>query len=380
MSEMKCSKCQCSVRLVKNANKNNEYTCPRCHNRFDSGNKRLAQYGGGGPGAGASSWSPGSSPMGNVSQSGSVNAPFEDVSLDAMMPRNNCQNDYKSDRSIESRLEPFHQFREKDKIPYELTPKQRQKEKIKEQIRRREESYGDAVKSIEENSPAFIEKYFKPKKEHMRTMEDSLTHNREDEKEIEIKSKHVFLEDEKDAPQHIHLAFKRKSVKLNGPRQTIFDNPDESDEENLDPLVSTNKQIGRTQFDGYINHDPVINSQEDYNDTAGTSGDHSANPYTEYGGQGVNSDSDNGMFGNTESQDIGQSKMFVANLPSMNTNKNINSPFLTTEQKMEMLNKPKPQKLNSPYNGHDLDKERGQEGVNSMYPDQGDIWGTPPSL
>jgi hypothetical protein len=143
---------------------------------------RTAQFGGSSSGNNAGGgWQPGSSPFGkgsgNSGGSG-MNRNQVDEGLDAMMSRTHMPMPLDPERNMEKRLEPMHAYIEDDSIPYHLTLDERMKLKVKREVRRRERALEQASRSIDENTPAYINKHFPPKPEHMVGIEATLESRR----------------------------------------------------------------------------------------------------------------------------------------------------------------------------------------------------------
>lgn len=149
-----------------------EQNCPKCF-RIEHA-VRVAQFGGVG-GGGGGSFAPGRSPFGSGSGGGvGINESVVDEGLDAIMGKTRQNPAWDDKTNIEMMLEPFHDYAEEDLSKYNLSFEERQKLKIKQQIRRREQYILDSARSIKENSVDYIKEHFKPKAEHLRTMEESL--------------------------------------------------------------------------------------------------------------------------------------------------------------------------------------------------------------
>jgi hypothetical protein len=77
---------------------------------------------------------------------------------------------------------------EEDTIPYELDFKERMRLKLRQQVRRREQFLADADKRMLENRPEFIQQNFKPKQEHVTSLEEKLDavrlHKNTDERDV----------------------------------------------------------------------------------------------------------------------------------------------------------------------------------------------------
>ena len=137
---------------------------------------RVAQYGG--VGGGSAPWSGSSS---GSSGGGQANSYVVDISLDGLMAKTHKPAPIDPQRNMEKRLEPFHTWAEEDLIPYELSPKERTRLKLRKEVRRRERSYEDCARSLYENSPAYIKEHYKPSSQQLMTMEEQLGARRRNE-------------------------------------------------------------------------------------------------------------------------------------------------------------------------------------------------------
>jgi hypothetical protein len=141
--------------------------------------ERAAQYGG--VGGGHSPFAPGGSPLGRgfgIGGGWDINRYIADRSFDAILEQSHNPAPIDPDRNLEKRLEDQHTYAEEDSIPYDLTPAERERLKIRKEIRRREKFYEEAARSIRENSPAFIQQHFPPKKEHVTPLDAQLQSHR----------------------------------------------------------------------------------------------------------------------------------------------------------------------------------------------------------
>ena len=96
----------------------------------------------------------------------------EDASFDSLLRRTHIEPDNR-DVNLESRLTPQHKNYE-DLIPYELTPEERMRAKFRAQLHNYKKSLENAASDLIKNSPAYIKEHYRPKDEHMMTMEQSL--------------------------------------------------------------------------------------------------------------------------------------------------------------------------------------------------------------
>lgn len=174
-----CDKCSISTKLVKKAN-TNTYGCPRCHTQFELQNDNLirtAQFGGNM--AKPTMHGPGSSPIFNGLKrpSQGVNSKYE-TSIDNIISRTHNPAPLDPERNMEKRLEIFHTQAEEDAIPYNLSPKERQRLKVRKEIRRREKFYEDAAKRIDTNTVEYIKNNFNPSENQVSSIEEQLSSKR----------------------------------------------------------------------------------------------------------------------------------------------------------------------------------------------------------
>jgi hypothetical protein len=176
-----------------------------------SNNIRTAQFGGVGGGGNGSPYQPGGSPIGRGgSNRGGQEINLyvdEDASFDKLLRRTHIEPDNR-DVNIESRLTPQHKNYE-DLIPYELTPEERMRAKFRAQLHNYKKSLENAASDLIKNSPAYIKEHYRPKDEHMMTMEQSL------EDRHKYKKDHKYdREDYKDPdkPERLHFAISDKTI------------------------------------------------------------------------------------------------------------------------------------------------------------------------
>lgn len=227
-----CENCgeSSSVKLVKNS-ETNLYGCPRCHCKYSLDiNKmiRVSQFGGQLPRP--NGFGPGSSPVfnGTSTKSRGVNIRFES-SIDSVISRTHNPAPIDPERNFEKRLEQFHTQNENDNINYDLTPKQRQKLKLRKEIRRREKFYEEAANRVDQNAVHYINENFKPKDEHLMTREEALSARRKYEN-LEPKSIVDDLSPEQMKPERRHSLAKVKHGLT-----TVFDNPTTEVDNNYNP-------------------------------------------------------------------------------------------------------------------------------------------------
>jgi hypothetical protein len=148
---------------------------------------RTAQFGG--VGGGGSGYAPGGSPLGRGNMAGGgydVNRYISDRSLDAILRQVHNPAPIDPERNMEKRLEDQHQYAEDDLIPYDLSHAERERLKIRKQIRQREQSYEEAARSIRENSPAYIKEHFTPKEQHITPFNVQLQSRRKTDDKVRI--------------------------------------------------------------------------------------------------------------------------------------------------------------------------------------------------
>jgi hypothetical protein len=147
---------------------------------MSSKNIKTAQFGGVGGGYQGSPFSPGASPIGrggNPGTANDINVPWkDDKTLESMLSRIHMDQDV-SDRNIETRLTPQHQYSEETKN-YILDPNERLRAKFRAELHKYKKSLEEHADSLEKNSVEYINKYFQPKTEHVTTMEEQLKKRR----------------------------------------------------------------------------------------------------------------------------------------------------------------------------------------------------------
>ncbi len=176
-----------------------------------SNNIRTAQFGGVGGGGNGSPYQPGGSPIGRGgSNRGGQEINLyvdEDASFDKLLRRTHIE-PANRDVNIESRLTPQHKNYE-DLIPYELTPEERMRAKFRAQLHNYKKSLENAASDLMKNSPAYIKEHFRPKAEHMMTMEQSLEDRHKYNKDYKYDR-----EDYKDPdkPERLHFAISDQAI------------------------------------------------------------------------------------------------------------------------------------------------------------------------
>lgn len=142
---------------------------------------KTAQYGGVGGGGSQSPWSPGGSPIGRGGYNPGgwdINAYIEDISFEHFLSRTHNPVDESEDRNLENRLELFHRFSEDNEIPFELTPRERYKKKVKEELDKHKKFLEDSNNRVNNNSVKFIKDHYKPQNEHVTSIEQLLSTKR----------------------------------------------------------------------------------------------------------------------------------------------------------------------------------------------------------
>lgn len=176
-----------------------------------SNNIRTAQFGGVGGGGNGSPYQPGGSPIGRggTNRGGNKTNLYidEDKSFDALLRQSHIEPDSR-DVNLEARLTPQHKNYE-ELIPYELTPEQRRKARLRAQLHNLKESLQNAADNLMKNSPAYIREHYAPKPEHMMTREQAL------EERHKYNKDHKYpREDYKDPdkPERLHFAINDSTI------------------------------------------------------------------------------------------------------------------------------------------------------------------------
>ncbi len=170
---------------------------------------KIAQYGGIGGGGTQSPYSPGGSPIGRGGYNPGgwdINAYIEDISFEHFLARTHNPPDPSEERNIENRLEIFHRFSEDDAAPFTLTPRERYKKKVKEEIEKHEKFLQDASNRLKNNSVKFIKEHYKPQNEHITGIEQLLSSKRKYEEGF--KSDLIDNIPELIKPERIHWAIR----------------------------------------------------------------------------------------------------------------------------------------------------------------------------
>lgn len=204
MNCLSCKQNGVSVVMLFN-DKHQADVCPRCF-ASDKPNVRTAQFGGA-TGGQPNPYAPGTSPAG-VGSTGSKNYGinnFEpDKTFDSILSQSHNPPQIDEHRNMEKRLEVYHKHNEDNMIPYWLGPDEREKLRIKKEVRRRHKNNLDGQEMVDRNSVPYIQKYFHPKTEHMTPKELQLMELHKYKKQEKLK-----YEDELPdvvAPERIHVA------------------------------------------------------------------------------------------------------------------------------------------------------------------------------
>lgn len=176
-----------------------------------SENIRIAQFGGVGGGGQVSPFMPGKSPIGkggNNRGGHEINLYVdEDANFDKLLRKTHMEFDGR-DANIESRLTPQHKHYE-ESIPYNLTPEERMRAKLRAQLHNYKQSLENAANDLHKNSPQYIKQNFNAKPEHLMTMEQSL------EDRHKYKKDYKFMGEEykdPDKPSRIHFAISENDI------------------------------------------------------------------------------------------------------------------------------------------------------------------------
>jgi hypothetical protein len=180
-----------------------------------SKNIKTSQFGGIGGGMQGSPFSPGKGPGSKGSNSGGqdMNVQWaDDKTLESLIRRTHNEQDT-SDRNIESRLTPQHQYAEEVKN-YLLTPAERLREKFRAELHSYKKSLEEHADSLQKNSVEYIKEHYKPKAEHITTLEEQLKKRRK--YNDEPKMNFFQYEDELPdliQPERIHPVLSNKVIK-----------------------------------------------------------------------------------------------------------------------------------------------------------------------
>ena len=217
--------------------------------------ERQSQYGG--VGGGQSPFAPGGSPMGRGYGSGGgldINKYVVDESFDAVLEQVHNPAPIDPERNIEKRLEEQHVFAEENAIPYDLSFEERQRLKIRNEIRRREQFYEDAAKSIAKNSPSYIQNNFQPSESHITPFNVLLQSRRKNNDESYVRDPR-----EDDIPPQIKPTRYHPVLSSNGHDRLAYliSRPNEINDEDSDEVNWANK--ARVTFPLGLGSTPVLN-------------------------------------------------------------------------------------------------------------------------
>ena len=333
--------------------------CPSCRTSLNTDSSiRVAQYGGVG-GGNPPSWQPGSSPNAHgMTGGGGSNGGFSsvvDAGLDAIMgrTRHDVDDDNMGESNFEARLHQFHKYREDDAKPY-LPFKERQKIKEYENLQRRNKFTQDTERAVYENSPAYVKEYFGPKLEHMIPTEMQLNDVRKNDNDRTKAIDDQVVTINPDGKEKV--ASTRKSDRIRHTTTTVF-GPHDEEEESTDT-------IGKRQFNTF----PMGNSGEMM---AGFSSGEVDNYLKGSGLDELNGflDEPTLSYDYPEADEVdilgerGTDKLPspLANADLSNTNMEKQLRSLKTQQTPSGM-------PSDPYEEHNLDKKRGQEGRGTAYP------------
>jgi hypothetical protein len=238
-----------------------------------SKNIRTAQFGGVGGGGNGSPYQPGGSPLGRggANRGGhEINLYVdEDASFDKILRRTHVEPDMR-DVNMEARLSPHHKHYE-DAIPYELTPEERKRAKFRAQLHNYKQSLENAASDLMKNSPAYIKEHYKPKAEHMMTMEQALEDRHKYNKDYKYDRSEYK---DPDKPSRLHFSITDQAINRIAEdyavkrRNRITDEyPEERNE--FDEAQFTKPSLGKTpvltegnEFDTYIQNLMNVNTPD----------------------------------------------------------------------------------------------------------------------
>jgi hypothetical protein len=238
-----------------------------------SNNIRTAQFGGVGGGGNGSAFQPGGSPIGRGgSNRGGHEINLyadEDASFDKILSRTHLEPDDR-DVNMESRLTPQHKNYE-DLIPYELTPEERMRAKFRAQLHNYKKSLENAANDLMKNSPAYIKEHYRPKDEHMMTMEKSLEDRHKYNKDFKYPREEYK---DPDKPERIHFAITDKVINrvaedYEVARRNRMTKEYPEDRNQFDEAQFTRPSLGKTpvlthgeDFDNYLTNLMTVNTPD----------------------------------------------------------------------------------------------------------------------
>jgi len=214
---------------------------------MSSKNIKTAQFGGVGGGYQGSPFSPGASPLGrggNPGTANDINVPWkDDKTLESMLSRIHMDQDV-SDRNIETRLTPQHQYSEETKN-YILDPNERLRAKFRAELHKYKKSLEEHADSLEKNSVEYINKYFQPKTEHITTMEEQLKKRRL----YNDDPKKNYFQYEDDIPELIQPT--RIHVSKNKNEKKVISNYEISRPNEMSSFIDGNKDTADEENEAY---------------------------------------------------------------------------------------------------------------------------------
>jgi len=238
-----------------------------------SNNIRTASFGGVGGGGNGAPFQPGGSPVGrggsNRGGNGINDYLDEDASFDKLLRRTHLEPDTR-DVNIESRLTPQHKNYE-DLIPYELTPEERLRAKFRAQLHNYKKSIENAASDLIKNSPAYIREHYRPKDEHMMTMEQSLENRHKYNKDY--KYDRTDYKDP-DKPSRLHFAITDREINriaedYEVARRNRMTKEYPEDRNEFDEAQYTHPSLGKTHvlfhgedFDNYLTSLMTVNTPD----------------------------------------------------------------------------------------------------------------------
>jgi hypothetical protein len=238
-----------------------------------SNNIRTASFGGVGGGGNGAPFQPGGSPIGrggsNRGGNGINDYADEDASFDKLLRRTHIEPDTR-DVNIESRLTPQHKYYE-ELIPYELTPEERLRAKFRAQLHNYKQSLENAASDLIKNSPAYIKEHYRPKAEHMMTMEKALEDRHKYNKDYKYDREEYK---DPDKPERLHFAISDKTInrvaedyEVARRNRITKEYPEERNQ--FDEKQFSYAPIGKTpilthgeDFDGYIQDLMTVNTPD----------------------------------------------------------------------------------------------------------------------
>ena len=245
---------------------------------MSSNNTRIAQFGGVGGGYNGSSFAPGKSPIGrggtNPGGWDINNFVDEEVTTNKRLEKLHFEPNLVE--SIEKQLSAFHNDAESEKNYVSvLTPEERQREEFRKKLHDYKQSLLEEANTLRMNSPAYIKEHFKPRPEHLRTIQESL----------EAEGRHKYKQDQKferedespdqEKPTRYHIAITDNQIariaqefETKRRRNEILERlPGEKspgDIQFTDPsLGPTPVLVDGSQFDKYINDLKNVNTPDD---------------------------------------------------------------------------------------------------------------------